>query len=129
MPASAPAESGKMYPNRIEEDQEVEMTPVVMGTPPFSSPEPETDGQRMLPLEDQTTAEVPEGVELPEGTPTADLASAETAGDFKALIAAATTEEELDAIQAAYDDSGKDFTTVEDALDAKRAALEESEEA
>jgi hypothetical protein len=64
MPASGPVDEPKMFPARTLEDQDMEMEPVVLGTPPFSSPDPETDGIRMLPLEDGTSAV--EGEVLPE---------------------------------------------------------------
>jgi hypothetical protein len=64
MPASGPVDEPKMFPARILEDQDMEMEPVTLGTPPFSSPDPMTDGIRMLPLEDGTSAV--EGEVLPE---------------------------------------------------------------
>lgn len=64
MPASGPVNEPKMFPARIMEDQDMEMQPVQLGTPPFSSPDPLTDGIRMLPLEDGTSAV--EGEVLPE---------------------------------------------------------------
>jgi hypothetical protein len=51
----------KMFPAATHADQEAIMAgeagePTVLGTVPFSSPEPHTDGLRMLPLEDGTSA-------------------------------------------------------------------------
>lgn len=51
----------KPFPAATHEDQEAIMAgelgePTVLGTVPFSSPEPHTDGLRMLPLEDGTSA-------------------------------------------------------------------------
>ncbi len=47
----------KIHPNRIWEDQDVEMTPIVVGTPPYSSPDPESEGLQMLPLDQGTSGD------------------------------------------------------------------------
>lgn len=51
----------KPFPAATHEDQEAIMAgeagePTVLGAAPYSSPEPHTDGLRMLPLEDGTSA-------------------------------------------------------------------------
>lgn len=51
----------KMIPAATSEDQEGILAgthgePTVLGTPPFSSPDPESEGIKMLPLEDGTSA-------------------------------------------------------------------------
>ena len=56
MPASGPVNEPKLDPARAMEDQGSEPTEIVLGTPPFSSPDPATDGLKMLPLEDGTSA-------------------------------------------------------------------------
>ena len=175
-PASAPNESGKVYPNRVLEDQDVEMQPVVMGTPPFSSPDPATDGIRMLPLEDQTTPNAAEAAdqaaelrelgsygdkspdELKSLAEERDLTVTRTDGkdgrlrkedyvaaltqddtsdmkaaDFKELVAGASTEEELQSVADTFEASGREYASVNAAIDkrleeiqAEAAAAEES---
>ena len=61
MSASSPVNDPKTYPAATLEDQDAidagELGEgIVMGTPPHSSPDPATDGARMLPLEDGTSA-------------------------------------------------------------------------
>lgn len=60
-PASGPVLNPKFHPAATLDDQEGVMDgtlgeATVMGTPPFSSPDPVTDARRMLPLEDGTSA-------------------------------------------------------------------------
>lgn len=59
-PASGPVHEPKMFPAATMEDQEKmaneENEPIVLGATPFSSPDPETDARKMLPLEDGTSA-------------------------------------------------------------------------
>ena len=59
-PASAPGPGDKMFPAAVRDDQEMlanaEDKPIVLGPGPYSSPDPTTDGIRMLPLEDGTSA-------------------------------------------------------------------------
>jgi len=47
---------GKMFPNRIVEDQDMELEPVVMGPPAFGSPDPKTLENTLLPLADNPHA-------------------------------------------------------------------------
>lgn len=60
MPASSPVTDAKQFPAAAMEDQdeiaEGRQEVTVMGTPPFSSPDPVTDSYKMLPLEDGTSA-------------------------------------------------------------------------
>lgn len=42
--------SEKLFPARTLEDQEMEIVPIVAGPPPYSSPDPSTDAQRMFDL-------------------------------------------------------------------------------
>lgn len=54
MSASAPSNLPKRFSAaRLEDQEEIALArePIRMGTPPFSSPDPATDGIRMLPLE------------------------------------------------------------------------------
>lgn len=117
-PASKPSEAGKMFPAAHSEDQEKavagEMGKVVVGIPPFSSPQPHTDGHRM--------------VSVGGGTAEAQASADEdkSAADWKDEIDKATTVEEVDAIATRYEDSGADFKTVDQALDKKTAELTES---
>ena len=62
MPASGPVQNPKMFPAAAMEDQEALMagenpTNVVLSGVPFSSPDPATDAQRMIPLEEGTGGE------------------------------------------------------------------------
>ena len=120
-PASAPNESGKVYPNRVLEDQDVEMQPIVLGPAPFSSPDPETDGIRMLPLEDGSSASE-------EASVLSGDAKEMKAADFKAAVEGAQTQEELDAVQEVYDASGKEYSTVDDAFAKRQEELNEAAE-
>ena len=122
-PASAPNESGKVYPNRTLEDQDVEMQPIVLGPAPFSSPDPETDGIRMLPLEDGTSA----ASAANEAAKLREDAKDMKAADFKEAVEAAQTQEELDAVQEAYDESGKEYSTVDDAITKRQEELTAAE--
>lgn len=60
MPASGPVSDPKTFPAATMDDQEEimagEQERVVFGAPPFSSPDPATDAQKLLPLEDGTSA-------------------------------------------------------------------------
>jgi hypothetical protein len=114
MPASKPVDDPKMFPSRIQEDQDMEMKPVVMGPPPYSSPEGEFEGQRMVPLEDQTSGY--------EGALQA------VSGDMKATewvdkVKAASSADELNGLEEQYLASGKEYKTVDDAIEAKRSEL------
>jgi hypothetical protein len=117
----------QVHPNRIEEDQEMEMQPIVLGPAPYSSPDPETDGIKMLPLEEGTsgvtTPEGPEGVTVGVTTASPEEDADKRAADWKAEIESAMTQDELDAIRARYDASGADFSTVEDAFDSRSAEI------
>ncbi len=55
-PASGPVNEPKLDPARTMDDQGTEPAEIVLGTPPFSSPDPATDGLKMLPLTDGTSA-------------------------------------------------------------------------
>lgn len=97
-----------------------DMEPVqFLTTPPYSSPEGEGEGLRMVPVDDNpaegaTTTEAP-----------ADDAD-KRASDWVAEIEGASTQEELDAILERYEATGKDFATVNSAAEAKQAALDAS---
>lgn len=45
------------YPNRREEDQNVEMKPVVVGPGAYASPDPNTEAGRLLPLNEHPLAD------------------------------------------------------------------------
>lgn len=59
-PASGPVHDAKLFPAAVQEDQEAlvegktELTEI--GPAPFSSPDPQTDAIKMLPLEDGTSS-------------------------------------------------------------------------
>lgn len=60
MSASGPVQNPKTFPAAVMDDQqeleEGNVEPIVLGTVPFSSPDPVTDAKKMLPLEDGTSA-------------------------------------------------------------------------
>jgi protein-tyrosine-phosphatase len=166
-PASGSQLPDKLFPNRVEEDQDVEMQPIVMGTPPFSSPDPVTDGIRMLPLEDQTTLNAAQAADqaaalrgltdyesmsqedLKSLTDERDLEVTRTEGegrlrksdyiaalqqddasdmkasDFKNLVDQATSEEELQQVADAYEASGREYKSVDEAIDSKYEELQQ----
>jgi hypothetical protein len=118
------------------EDQEAiaagEQTVSVVTTPPFSSPDPETDALKMEIVDADVTAyqareEMAAAplVTATVGTPT-DVADFKAA-DFKARVEAATTQEELDAAAELYANSGKEFATVEAAVEKKQSEIDEAE--
>lgn len=120
-PASGNKTSGKLYPSATLEDQEAiemaEMEPIVLGHPPFSSDNPRTDGVRMLPLEDGTSAS--------QARAEAAEASSEEmkAKDWKAEVEKADSQEALDEIVNRYEDSGAVYKTVEEAIEKKQDEL------
>lgn len=117
------APSNKMFPAATHEDQEGIVKrelgqPIKIGTPPFSSPDPATEGKRMVPILDDVTGE--QGHEMSSADP-----SQWKANDFKTQVSAATTDEELDAVEQQYLDSGKDYSSVETAVEKRREELAE----
>jgi len=121
MGASGPVLEAKQFPAAAMEDQEAlaegnNPTVVVLGGVPFSSPDPATDAKKMLALEDGTGAISDEPQAEPEAT---EL----KAGDFKAQVEAATTQDELDAVAQSYADSGKEFKSVVAAIEAKQQEI------
>lgn len=82
----------KMIPAATLEDQEAilneEFEHTVMGTPPFSSPDPVTDSIKMLPLEDGTSAHQAslEAAEIRDAT-TAQNYNSLKADELKSLVA------------------------------------------
>jgi hypothetical protein len=82
----------KPIPNATHEDQEAILAgtlgePTVLSTVPFSSPDPETDGLKMLPLEDGTSAHQAsiQSAEIREAG--SDPYKGMKAADLKALVA------------------------------------------
>lgn len=96
---------------------------IVLGPPAHSGPKPHTENRKSL-------------VEVDEGThaEAADAAASERSGsaakklaaDWKADVEKATTQEELDAVVQAYEDSGAEYATVETAIEAKQAEIDGS---
>lgn len=127
MPASKGSDPfAKLYPAATLDDQEaienMEAEPIVLGPGPYSSPDPETDGIRMLPLEDQGsggTVGMAAEMEAASATSDKDL----NAGQWKDLVEAAESEEELDAVEQRYLDAEADYSTVESAIEAKRESF------
>ena len=166
-PASGPVNEPKLYPAATQEDQakieEGGSTPIVLGTPPFSSPDPSTDALKMLPLEDGTSAyeAAQEATSVRNAAASGDYdsmrkdelkalaadrdvnvdgmkvdemraalreddASDMKAADFKAQVEAASTQEELDAVGELYEASGKEYSSVEAAIDKKQDEINEA---
>jgi hypothetical protein len=120
MAASGNASTGKLVPAARIEDQEdrVEMKPIKISTPPFSSPDPATDGLRMKPLlEDEAAMEAAEAEVADED---------KNSDDWKKAVKAATTQEELDAVADRYANSGKDYTSVDDTIEKKQTEIDEA---
>jgi hypothetical protein len=122
VPQSGNASSGKMFPNALIEDQEAiemaEAEPVVLSTAPYSSPDPETDGIRMVPLDDQTSTSAA-GAEKSGDADDKNM----KAGEWKDLVDEAQDSEALSAVEQRYLDAEADFKTVEDAIEKKREEL------
>lgn len=127
-----------MEPVYTEENQPVQ----VLSTPPFSSNDPATDGLKMVPIDDNPPADdfpesdidddddtlvvdprVPDEAE--EGASTEDDAN-KKAAEWVAEIKATETQEALDAVLARYEATGKDFTTVAEAAEARQDDLDNS---
>lgn len=89
---------------------------VFLSTPPFSSPDPATDGLRMVPVVD-------DGPEHPGwGDPTE--AAEMKASDWVSEIENAADQDALDAVLSAYAETGKDYKTVGEAAEKKQAELD-----
>ncbi len=84
-----PTPSARMNPYLSEEDQGMEMKPVIVGPPQYGSPNPETAAGRLVPLEEHPLRE------LPEGHPAA------ISPDFGKESVAAAAAEEVNATEAA----------------------------
>jgi hypothetical protein len=166
-PASGPVHDPKMFPAATMDDQEKimegEQTVSIVTTPPFSSPDPNTDALKMEIVdsnvsaydarENAAAAKLGESSEDydsmkvadlkalaeergldTEGAKKADLVSALQAddasefkaADFKDRVNAATTQEELDAAAEFYANSGKSYSSVEAAVEAKQSEIDES---
>jgi hypothetical protein len=117
----------------------------VLSTPGFSSNDPETEGLRMIPIDDNPPAEdfedsdvedADENLDDPEADPTirvpdaeedaeadAEADSSKKAGEWVSEIEAAQDQDALDSILTRYDATGKDFKSVADAADARQEAL------
>jgi hypothetical protein len=127
MPASGPAQTEKTFPAAVLEDQEAIVSgsqdPVTLGMPPFSSPDPGTDGIQMVPLTG--------GTEEQQQAAAADAVPDEEkkAGDWVDVVKAAPSSEALDEVEERYSNSPADFKSVDDAIDRRRTELEEAETA
>jgi len=121
----------------------------VLSTPAFSSNDPETEGLRMVPIDDNPPAEDFEESDIddsetpdpddPEADPTIRVPDAEEgaedtteddsskkAGEWVSEIEAAQDQDALDSILTRYDATGKDFKSVADAADARQDALNDN---
>lgn len=96
----------------------MEMSPIRFDCPPFSSPDPATSG--LLPLGDAATGgssnAAPE-----EAVDPADKKAADWIDEVKS----ASSQDALDAVVQAYEDSGADYKTVADAIEAKQNEIDE----
>lgn len=103
----------------------MELEPVVFGPPAYGSPDPATAGNTLLPLVDNpmATAEEPGAAEGNGDAAAAKEPNDRLAGDWKAMIDACEDEDALEALQAEYEESDADFSTVEDAFDKKAEEL------
>jgi hypothetical protein len=118
MGASSPG-TFKEFPNRVMEDQDVEMAKVTFGPPPFSSSDPETDARRLLPLHDQTA----EDAEAAAASADFNIEEA-TAAEMVEHVKGLNTQDQLDEFNDQYDETGKDYKTVGEALQAKQDELD-----
>ncbi len=167
MSASGPVLEPKLVPAATMEDQEKmageSPNPIVLGPVAFSSPDPVTDAQRMLPLEDGTSAY--EAAEVASAERTAakegdytsmkkeelvslagerdvdveglkkdevvaklqeDDAQDMKASDFKDRVNAATTQDELDEAAEFYSNSGREYASVDTAVEKKQKEIDDS---
>lgn len=150
----------KMFPNRVEEDQDVELQPVFVGPPAYGSPEGDQLGNQLVPLVDDphhTAAmaserarsesgdyskmkkaelsklaeerEIEGASEMKKDELVAALNAADSedmnSADFKDRVNAASSMEELEEAENFYVDSGQSYSSVEKAIEKKRAELEE----
>lgn len=114
MPASGPVNEPKLHPAAAMEDQEMlsldEGAKIVLGTPPFSSPDPQTDALKMLPLSDGTSA-------YEAAQEAADARKAAAGGDYESM-----KKDELKALAEERDIDVSDMKVAE-----MRAALREDD--
>ncbi len=110
------ATADQQFPNRPKELDDVELVPVEVGPPQYGSPEGEGLANSLIPNPDEPMLTV-SSVE-PEGAAVAP--KDRKAKDWKELVDNAADEQALDAVEQDYEDSGADFSTVQDALKAKR---------
>lgn len=118
--------SEKLIPAATFEDQEAEVTPIVLGMPPFSSPNPATDGIKMIPIEDGTSGDP--GNPSDEAVAAAEEQGVEQdkalkASEWVALVNDADDQDALDNIAQRYEASGADFKTVDEAINEKQDEL------
>lgn len=132
MPASGPASGEKMFPAAVLEDQEAIMAgenePVVVGIPPFSSPDPGTDGIRMMSLTEEGPAAEAQKAQAAKAEADAVPDEDKKATDWKAVVEAAQTEDELSEVEDRYNESGADFKSVDDAIEKRLGQIREQEE-
>jgi hypothetical protein len=116
-----------MFPAAVMEDQEAlmgqSMEPFVFSPPPYSSDDPETDAQRLVPISGEEQEEAMSA--KAEGAEGADAEDDDKkAADWKAEVEAATSQEELDEIADRYSESDADFKTVDKAIADKEDELQ-----
>jgi hypothetical protein len=102
----------KLHPSRVQEDQDVEMKPIVVGPPPYSSPDPATEGNQMIPLDQGTSGEHGDASDFdPEDA---------NASEWVDAVNSASSQEELDDLKNQYKESGANYKTVKDAFKAHK---------
>lgn len=127
MSASKPSTMPKRFAAaRLEDQEDIEnmaREPIRMGTPPFSSPDPATDGVRMLPLEGGHGSV---GTTLVGDENSADSGDDKgmKAADWKKEVEEAANQETLDEIATRYDESGADYATVKSAIEKRQEELD-----
>lgn len=119
-----PPNSEKMFPNLSEEEQDVELEPVVMGPPAYGSPDPATAENTLLPLVDDPHHTAADAADEAAKLREEESAEKRKAGTWKEMVEGAESLEALEALEKEYEEAGADFSTVEDAFDKKREELE-----
>lgn len=95
----------------------MEMEPIVLGCPPFSSPDPTTRATH--PLTDGSTAQIT-GEAHDEAGSEDDLKAA----DWVAMVEGAADQDALDEVVEKYEESGADYKTVAAAIENKQTEID-----
>lgn len=128
---SNPAHMAAVLEGEVVPDQQLKA--VVLGPGAFGSPDPATLAHTLLTDGDeQMKSDTAPEVELPSDSSSASSsglnAEDSKAGEFTDAVRNANTVEELDAIEEEHDKRDEPFKSVQDALDRRRAQLEEADD-